>query len=71
MRNIRQLLKRMFVMRGGHTIKMNKLILMIATIAILAISVYSSTSLYAADAMPVWRPGGDGIIVCFIELFPV
>ena len=40
---------------------MNKLIMMIVTVSILVVSVYSSTSLYTADAMPTWRPGGEGI----------
>ena len=40
---------------------MNNQMLMIATVSFLLVSVYSSTSLYTADAMPVWRPGGEGI----------
>ncbi len=31
---------------------------MIVTVSILAVSVYSSTSLYTADAYPKYRPGG-------------
>ena len=38
---------------------MNRLILMIVTISILAVSVYSSTSLYVAEAMPKNRPNGE------------